>query len=414
MPVNTFLAAGSAAAIAVGSLTLPPPQGPLRVGRTQWIVTDPDRTDPFDAPHQRQIEIVAWYPAGADARATPAPYLLDGLDEVRNFASLFGNAALFDDVAMLATHAQKDAPPRPGRDRLPLLLFSHGYTSVPSSATALLEDLASRGYVVLSIVHPYEASAATVAGGTVVSMLDSGGKFRQPIQDVFSEWETEDAVLNQVTSASNDAERIRLLREYLSGLGQTHVALRRWVDDARAVIARLANPPRDTAIERVIARADVHRFGVFGHSMGGVMAAELCLTEKRCAAVLNLDGSPQYGSMIDTPLGRPLLMTYSARRGRIGASDVIYRRAASRYYRVDVADMLHLDFTDMALWPALRDRKATGALPAEQAIAVTRTIVREFFDQELRGRRSKLLNGERRLAGVEVKRPLNDSNRRHR
>jgi len=251
--------------------------------------------------------------------------------------------------------------------------------------------------------------------------------------------------VNQVTSASNDAERIRLLREYLSGLGQTHVALRRWVDDARAVIARLANPPRDTAIERVIARADVRRFGAFGHSMGGVMAAELCLTEKRCAAVLNLDGSPQYGSMIDMPLGRPLLMTYSARRGRIGASDVIYRRAASRYYRVDVADMLHLDFTDMALWPALRDRKATGApprgttastsptrftdmalwpalrdrkatgaLPAEQAIAVTRTIVREFFDQELRGRRSKLLNDERRLAGVEVKRPLNDSNRRHR
>ena len=103
------------------------------------------------------------------------------------------------------------------------------------------------GSYVLSIVHPYEASAATVAGGTVVSMLDSGGKFRQPIQDVFSEWETEDAVLNQVTSASNDAERIRLLREYLSGLGQTHVALRRWVDDARAVIARLANPPRDSA-----------------------------------------------------------------------------------------------------------------------------------------------------------------------
>jgi pimeloyl-ACP methyl ester carboxylesterase len=405
MPPNTLLAAGSAAAIAVGSLTLPPPEGPLPVGRTQWIVTDSNRTDPFDGPHERRIEVVAWYPAGAGGRETPAPYLLDGADEVRNFATLFGNAALFDDVAALATHAKKDAPPRPGRDRLPLLLFSHGYTSVPSSATALLEDLASRGYVILSIVHPYESTAATVAEGTVVSMLDSAGKLRQPIQDVFSEWRTEDAVLNQVTSASNDAERIRLLREYLGGLGQTHVALRRWVDDARAVIAHLSSPPPGAAIGRVIARADVRRFGVFGHSMGGVLAAELCLTEKRCAAVLNLDGSPQYGSMIDTPLGRPLLMTYSARRGRLGVSDVIYKRAASQYYRVDVADTLHLDFTDMALWPALRDRRATGDLPAEQAIAVTRTIVREFFDQELRGRRSKLLNGEHRLEGVEVKRP---------
>src|SRR5207245_5971595 len=101
-------------------------------------------------------------------------------------------------------------------------------------------------------------------------------------------------------------------------------------------------------------------------------------------------------------------MTYSASRGRSGASDVIDRRAASRYYRVDVADMLHLDFTDMALWPALRDRKATGALPAEQAIAVTRTIVREFFDQELRGRRSKLLNGKAHVARAEVKRPVSD------
>jgi len=405
MHLNTLLAAGGAAALAVGALTLPPPQGPLPVGRTQWIVTDADRTDPFDAAHGRRIEIVAWYPAEADARETPAPYLLDGADEVRNFARLFGNAALFDDVAALATHAKQDAAPRSGRVRLPLLLFSHGYTSVPSSSTALLADLASHGYVVLSIVHPYEATASTVADGTVVSMLDGNGTFRQPIQDVFSEWKTEDAVLSQVTSASNDAERMRLLREYLGGLVQTHVALRRWVDDARAVIARLANRPGGTAMGRVIARADVSRFGVFGHSMGGVMAAELCLTEKRCAAVLNLDGSPQYGSMIDTPLERPLLMAYSARRGRLGASDVIYKRAASRYYRVDVADTLHLDFTDMTLWPALRDRKATGALPPAQAIAVTRTIVREFFDQELRGRRSKLLNGERRLAGVDVKRP---------
>jgi predicted dienelactone hydrolase len=348
---------------------------------------------------------VAWYPTDRVAGATPAPYLVDGADEVRRFATLFGNASLFDEVATLATPAKQDAPPRSGRDRLPLLLFSHGYTSVPSSSTALVEDLASHGYVVLSIVHPYEATAASVGDGAPVSMLDDAGKFQQPIQDVFAEWKTEDAVLARVTSASDDADRIRLLREYLTGLAHTHVALRRWVDDARAVIGRLSNPPRDSIIGPVIARADVSRFGAFGHSMGGVMAAELCLTERRCAAVLNLDGSPQYGAMIDARLDRPLLMTYSARRGRLGASDVIYKRSASRYYRVDVAHTLHLDFTDMVLWPALRERKVLGALPAEQAIAVTRTIVREFFDQELRGRRSKLLNGERSLPAVTVQRP---------
>jgi hypothetical protein len=40
--------------------------------------------------------------------------------------------------------------------------------------------------------------------------------------------------------------------------------------------------------------------------------------------------------MIDRELKRPFLMVYSARQGRIGASDAIYRRSASPYYRVDV------------------------------------------------------------------------------
>ena len=51
---------------------------------------------------------------------------------------------------------------RPRADRFPVLVFSHGYTGVPSSYTALLEDLASHGYAVLSVVHPYEATAATL------------------------------------------------------------------------------------------------------------------------------------------------------------------------------------------------------------------------------------------------------------
>jgi hypothetical protein len=46
-----------------------------------------------------------------------------------------------------------------------------------------------------------------------------------------------------------DADRIRLLREYLTGLAHIPFALRRWVDDARAVIGRLSIPPRDSVID---------------------------------------------------------------------------------------------------------------------------------------------------------------------
>ena len=67
--------------------------------------------------------------------------------------------------------------------------------------------------------------------------------------------------------------------------------------------------------------------------------------------------------MIDTSMQRPFLMVYSARPGRAGASDAIYRRAARPYYRVDVRDTRHLDFSDMAFWGGpLRERPVLGTI----------------------------------------------------
>ena len=111
-----------------------------------------------------------------------------------------------------------------------------------------------------------------------------------------------------------------------------------------------------------------------------VTAAAFCAVERRCQAALNLDGIPQYGALIDTPMNRPFTMVYSARTGRLGANDVIYRRAARPYQRVDVADTLHLDFSDMILWGGPLASRMFGKLPPERAVAVTRQIVREYFE----------------------------------
>ena len=150
-------------------------------------------------------------------------------------------------------------------------------------------------------------------------------------------------------TSTGTRRRRRLLRGYLAGLNKTP-ALGRWVDDTRVVLDRLSSLPATSAAGRLAARLDVRRVGVFGHSMGGVTAGQFCVDDARCAAGLNLDGIPQSGTMIDKPMPRPFLMVYSARPGRLGASDPIYQRAARPYYRVDVADTRHLDFSDMALW----------------------------------------------------------------
>jgi Platelet-activating factor acetylhydrolase, isoform II len=402
------LRAAASQAVAPATFDLPPVTGRYAVGTTAWRLTDRSRQETFTASGEfRQVEVLAWYPAAASRRGRRAPYLREGLAEVQSFATLFGAATTaFDGLQAVRTHAELDAAPAVTPAKFPVLVFSHGYTGIPSAYTALLEDLASHGYAVLSVVHPYEASAATLADGRVVSMLDKDGKLLSGIQDVFAEWNAEDQTMASVTRTEDRADQLRLLRGYLGGLHHTDIALKRWVDDTKLVLDRLSSLAPGSAGAKLAARLDVSRLGVFGHSMGGVAAGQVCVEDRRCRAGLNLDGIPQYGTMIDTPGPRPFLMIYSARPGRLGASDAIYTLAASPYYRIDVRDTRHLDFSDMTFWGGpLRQYPVLGAIAPGRVTEITRTLVRQYFDQELRGERSTLVAATSRFPEVTLRTP---------
>lgn len=398
-------ASSSAHAQAAPAFTveLPRPTGPFTVGTTTFRLVDAARIDRLaDPPEPRQVVVHAWYPAVNGASGRPAPYLRDGPMEARAFASQMRQpVSAFDYLAETRTHGVMDAPPRTG-DPLPVLLFSLGYTAIGSSYTALLEDLASHGYAVFSVIHPYESMATTLDDGRVVTMLDGQQQLRKSIRSVFDEWAKEGDTMTSVTRARDEAEALSIIRGYLGTVPITTAVVTRWVDDTVLVLDRLPTLASGPAA-RLAARLDLARVGAFGHSMGGVTAADFCARDRRCRAGLNLDGIPQYGSLVDRQSSRPFLMVYSGREGRLGASDVVYRRATRPYLRVDVADTLHLDFSDMVLWGGpLAGRPIFGKLPGPRAVAVTRQIVREFFDQEINSRRSPLLSGRTTIEGVRV------------
>ena len=113
---------------------LPRPTGPFTVGTTTFRLIDEARTDPLaDTPEPRQVVVHAWYPAVNAASGQRAPYLRDGYLEARTFAipAAAARVSALDYLAETRTHAVLDAPPRTG-ERLPVLLFSLGYTAVGS------------------------------------------------------------------------------------------------------------------------------------------------------------------------------------------------------------------------------------------------------------------------------------------
>jgi predicted dienelactone hydrolase len=136
------------------------------------------------------------------------------------------------DFAGTVTHSRVGATPLPGRR--PVVLYSPGGNNSRFLGTTLVEDLASRGYVVVGVDH------------TPVSPVQFPDRVELPQRGV-------------------DAAQV----------------MRERVRDTSFVLDELARFPS----------LDVGRVGMVGHSMGGFTAAEAMLTEPRIDAGANLDGS---------------------------------------------------------------------------------------------------------------------------
>ena len=85
-------------------------------------------------------------------------------------------------------------------------------------------------------------------------MLDDSGAPRRGVLDVVGEWSQEDEVLANVTRTSDEEQQRRLLRNYLSGLPNTTMALHRWVADTKLVVDCMGREPATSLPGRLAAR----------------------------------------------------------------------------------------------------------------------------------------------------------------
>jgi predicted dienelactone hydrolase len=329
----------------------------------------------------------AWYPASAPG-LTRAPYLRDepAMEELRRLNPGLAGRLLVDGVT---AHATVGAPVASVAGGLPVLLFSHGYLALPSDYTALMEDLASHGYAIFSITHPYETAATSIGGGNVALGFGARG-LNDVTGAVIKEWHDEDSVSAAVTSAADRPGAERTMREFLSRIPKSTEAVDRWAEDMRVTIDRVSALGARGSGDRFAGKLDLGKVGAFGHSMGGVTSAAYCARDARCRAAINLDGSPQYGDLIDRPGKSPFLMVYATRPGRVGVSDLIYGRSDSAW-RALINGSLHLNFGDFQYRQgAQRLNDALGGISVERSTAIVHQLVREWFDRWLNGKNSQL------------------------
>jgi dienelactone hydrolase len=348
LAVSALLAAaGSVAAdpAAAPSIELPSPTGRVAVGTVSLRWVDASRPDPFVPGRRRELLVQLWYPAAGTAGFPPARYLPTGAARaVERLAGI--STPIFDRIRV---HARRGASVVGGRH--PLVLFSPGFGMLTGFYASLFEELASQGFIVLAIDHPYDAEVVEFPGGRLVTRR-------------FGEGPAPDRALS-----------IRIA-------------------DVRFVLDRL---PRLNARGRLVGRLDLRLIGMFGHSLGGAAAAELMLRDQRVDAAANLDGSFRKGAARRGVRGAFLLMT--APRG-VGPSENAYRlRLRRSQLRLTLRGADHYTFSDFALIlpalerlaPGLRKELPVGSIDGRRALAIERRYLGAFFRAHLKRTREPLL-----------------------
>ncbi|GAA3581354.1 alpha/beta hydrolase [Nonomuraea rosea] len=333
----------AASATPAGPAALPAPTGDHPVGTTALYLKDTSRPDPWNLDADaRELKVTLWYPT-EQHDGQRAPYMTPKESELLLKGTGIASAP-YDTLRKTRTNAIKDA--EPAGEKRPLVVLSPGFTKPMSTLTSLAEDLASRGYVVAGIDHPYESYATTFPGGRVAECL--------------------------ACDSNSDPG-------FGAGLVQGRAA------DVSFVLDRL---PAKWPIDR-------SRIAMVGQSIGGSSAIATMLEDPRVRAGIDMDGTA-YARIPKSGLSRPVMFLGSAQHvsgGPFPTWDRDWKLLTGWKRWIVLSGAEHQSFTDTPLLSdALGIKPTAGVLSAARAAELTRTYVAAFLDQHLKAKRQAILD----------------------
>ena len=382
------LAAAAALPIALPIFQLPALTGPYRVGTTTFELVDQTRSEiypPNTATH-RDLMVQVWYPADPPSGTKPQPYWTNAYGPY--WAAALGMPGFaFDYLNLIATHSYQDVPIANALPTYPVLVFSHGTGSIVNQNTVQMEALASHGYVIFGIAHPYDALAIFYPDGRIVPS--------SPGQTAVSQTPLSEEILATHDRCSTTPDPVAAeacWRRFLALSPAAQNGLQIWTQDTRFVLDELDRMNRGQRPNLFAGRLDLNRIGLFGHSFGGATAGEVCLLDGRCKAGVNLDGF-QYGDLLDHPVKQPFMVMYS--NDGIGSNDFMYNKVENQAYRVYIKGTRHNNFTDASLELGSRVGEISGLLgpiDGQRMETILNHYLIAFFDKHLMGIPSPLLD----------------------
>ncbi len=384
---------------------LPKPSGQYAVGVRTLEMRDDSRLGVFAAKpdEPRRLLVRVWYPAQS-VSGEPAPYFTaaEAKSTATSLGSLVGFPPFFTYVRHVKTNSFVDAPLLDGAKDLPVVFYSHGYTSYLNQNTALMEDLASHGYIAVSVQHTYDSAATAFPDGTVawedpaLAQMAADATNLRPAQVDALAGETLDARLEGALAYQEFAVR----NEDRIAVASTQT----WVADRLFVHDTLQDSPPE-AVADIVRAGDFESVGEVGMSFGGAISGQICMFDPRCAAGVNMDGGNFPFMAFNANVPAPFLMFHSdvgslyaamerplaeGKQAR-GFNEFSYERIAEAggrpdVYRLSLKGSQHLGLSDSSLFVGQPVAGLLfGTAPPDIMIGAQNDVIRGFLDKHLRG-----------------------------
>lgn len=333
------------------------PTGPYNTSLITAELIDNNRLDPFAPTRVPRALMVSMFTPVAPSSCTSSlsPYM-DPVTAAFEDAQLeaYGlPSGIFESL-----HLQTCERKSENRVESPIILFSPAAGTTRLFYSTMAQQIASAGYIVVSIDHPYDADIVVFPDNTTVFGLNF----------------TDDQIPLAVDTRAKDIS---------------------------FVLDQLAHPGSANELG-LSCNLDVSKAGVFGHSLGGAASAEVMLLDSRFAGGVNLDGT-FFSSVVEKGLDRSFLIF--AHAGKNLTTDpsweAIWPRLKGWKRELMLADSEHYTFSDL---PDVVDLLGyAGKLPSDvdqllgmingqRALEIVTTYLQSFFGMVLKGRKSHLLD----------------------
>lgn len=333
---------------------LPEPKGEYYIGTENLFYTDITRKEKLTLKwgDKRRLQVKVWYPADAKGEIENM-YLKDYSATTlwENYRIFNDSKSFFDSLKNYKTYSYEQIAVSEKKEKFPLIIFSPGYYfGLDDFYTVLMENLASHGYIVVSITHPYDQVIANTAEGEVLKIK----KFR--MTKAYLQWKKVEFMRKKNPDTTNAKQTNRILRAYLRGMKVFDRSVNLWTKDVQFVLDTLEKSNNLAAPGKFFGKIDFTKVGTLGQSVGGAVAGQVCYRDDRVKAGINLDCF-QFGDLYQKEMQKPFMLLQSDSYPLWAIANKIIYANTNPFYSLNINNSRHFIFSDCSIFPVQVNEK---------------------------------------------------------